>query len=90
MRQGYHKQKFCFYSVSEMQQFYATGYTFGPFLCDRLQGVERFPTHPVTSLAKYPPESNRSLVSPDAGLSTATMKCSLHFSLAQKRNVPGW
>ena len=24
-------------------------------LCDRVQGVERFATHPVTSLVKYPP-----------------------------------
>ena len=28
------------------QNFYATGYTFGAFLCDRVQGVKRFSTHP--------------------------------------------
>ena len=26
----------------------------GHFLCDRVKGVERFATHPVTSLIKYP------------------------------------
>ena len=30
-------------------------HTFGVFLCDRAQGVERFATHPITSLVKYPP-----------------------------------
>ena len=31
------------------------GILLGNFLCDRVRGVERFATHPVTSLVKYPP-----------------------------------
>ena len=31
------------------------GILLGHFLCDRVQGVERFAAHPVISLVKYPP-----------------------------------
>ena len=43
---GFRKQKFCFYSVSETCNFYATGIHSGHFLCHRAQGVERFSTLP--------------------------------------------
>ena len=34
--------------------FMRQGIPLGNFLCDRVQGVERFATHPVTSQVKYP------------------------------------
>ena len=40
------------------KNFMRQGILFGNFLCDRVQGIERFATHPVTSPVKYPPGTN--------------------------------
>ena len=53
----------CLSSLETMGNVYfrqnsdATGYTFGVFLCDRVQGVERLSTHPAISLfpSQVPP-----------------------------------
>ena len=52
---GYHQQKLCFYSVCETWNFHATGYTFGPFLCDMVQGVETFSIYPRYFPSQVPP-----------------------------------
>ena len=37
------------------QKFYATGYTFGEFLCNRVQVMERFSIHPCHFPSQVPP-----------------------------------